>query len=73
MTYKEYLFGCLLKEFDVDFSMEPFDYQFETIPKLYKKFLKSESYNPSGDEHECIIDYLTLHYTDEDLDLFYED
>jgi len=41
MGYDEYLFSCLLKEYDEDFASLPFDEQFDNLPRLYKEFEKS--------------------------------
>lgn len=58
MGYDEYLFSCLLKEFDEDFAAMPYDEQFDHLPKLYKEFQKSP-YNEQGESlYACIERYL---------------
>jgi hypothetical protein len=58
MGYDEYLFSCLLKEFDEDFAGLPYDEQFDNLPRLYKEFEKSP-YNEKGESlYACIERYL---------------
>jgi hypothetical protein len=38
MGYDEYLFSCLLKEFDEDCANLPYDEQFDNLARLYKEF-----------------------------------
>ena len=33
-----YLFSCLLKEFDKDFSEQQYDWQYDVLPSLYNEF-----------------------------------
>lgn len=73
MTYSEFIFVSLLREFDLDFSEESYETQFELGPKLYKKFLKSEFNDPTKSEYENMENYLTLEYIDDDLDIADED
>lgn len=73
MTRSEFVFTSILREFDIDFSNESHETQFDLGPKLYKKFLKSEFNDPGKPEYQNIEDYLTLTYVDDDLDIVDED
>jgi hypothetical protein len=58
MGYDEYLFSCLLKEFDEDFAGLPYDEQFDNLPKLYKEFVLSPFNEREEPLHACIERYL---------------
>ena len=58
MGYDEYLFSCLLKEYDEDFAELPFDEQFDNLPRFFKEFEKSPFNEKSESLYGCIERYL---------------
>lgn len=58
MGYDEYLFSCLLKEYDEDFAAMPYDEQFDHLPKLYKEFVLSPFNEREESLYSCIEKYL---------------
>jgi hypothetical protein len=58
MGYDEYLFSCLLKEYDEDFASLPYDEQFDNLPRLYKEFEKSPFNEREESLYACIERYL---------------
>jgi hypothetical protein len=58
MAYDEYLFSCLLKEYDEDFANLPYDEQFDNLPRLYKEFEKSPFNDKADSLYACIERYL---------------
>jgi hypothetical protein len=67
MGYDEYLFSCLLKEYDEDFAAMPYDEQFDNLSKLYKEFEKSDYNEREEPLYACIERYL-LHKQANELD-----
>ena len=57
-----YLFSCLLKEFDKDFAEQPYDWQYDVLPSLYKEFETSEYNNVNKSAYECMLNYLNNKY-----------
>ena len=53
-----YLFSCLLKEFDEHFADEPYDWQYDVLPSLYKEFETSEYNDVNKSAYECMLNYL---------------
>ena len=62
MNYNEYLFSCLLKDYDNEFNQMEYDLQFEEAPLRYADFEKSSFNVDTKGEYECILDYLTNKY-----------
>ena len=62
MNYNEYLFSCLLKDYDNEFNQMEYDLQFEESPLRYADFEKSSFNVNTKGEYECILDYLTNKY-----------
>ena len=62
MNYNEYLFSCLLKDYDNEFNQMEYDLQFEEAPLRYADFEKSSFNVNTKGEYECILDYLTNKY-----------
>lgn len=58
MGYDEYLFSCLLKEYDEDFAALPFDEQFDNLPRLFREFDKSGYNEKTEPLYACIERYL---------------
>jgi hypothetical protein len=58
MNYDMYLFSCLLKEFDKHFAEEPYDWQYDVLPDLYKQFEMSLQNDVNKSAYDCMIDYL---------------
>jgi len=58
MGYDEYLFSCLLKEYDEDFAAMPYDEQFDHLPRLFKEFDKSPFNEKEEPLYVCIERYL---------------
>jgi len=57
MDYDMYLFSCLLKEFDKQFAEEPYDWQYDVLPHLYKEFETSLYNDENKSAYDCMIDY----------------
>ncbi len=62
MNYNLYLFSCLLKIYDKEFSELEYDLQFEQLPQLYDDFFKSDFNVGDKGEYECILAYLKDKY-----------
>ena len=62
MNYNEFLFSCLLKDYDNEFKQMEYDLQFEEAPLRYADFEKSSFNVDTKGEYECILDYLTNKY-----------
>lgn len=58
MGYDEYLFSCLLKEFDEDFATLPYEEQFDNLRRLYKEFEKSPYNEKEQSRYYCMERYL---------------
>jgi hypothetical protein len=72
MTYSDYLFVCLLKEYDEDFASRPIQEQYDLSKSLYMEFTKSKFYDKNDISKEldtCIIEYLENKYNSAYLDL----
>ena len=66
MNYSMYLFSCLLKIYDKEFSELEYDLQFEQLPILYGEYESSKFDDPLKGEYECILDYLKDKYPNAD-------
>lgn len=62
INYSMYLFSCLLKIYDKEFSELEYDLQFEQLPVLYGEFQSSNFDEPLKGEYECILAYLKDKY-----------
>ena len=58
MTKLEYLFNCILKEYDEDFAMMSCEEQYDNTPRLYKDFEKSAFNEKDQPLEDCIERYL---------------
>jgi hypothetical protein len=58
MDYDMYLFSCLLKDFDKHFADQPYDWQYDVLPELYKEFEDSKFNLEWRSAYDCMIDYL---------------
>jgi hypothetical protein len=61
-NYELYLFSCLVKLYDNNFNLQPYDVQFDVLPAYYHLFELSEFNTDDKGLHECIIDYLEYHF-----------
>lgn len=73
MGYDEYLFSCLLKEYDEEFAAMPVDEQFDNLPRLYKEFEKSSFNEREEPLYACIERYLLQREADKLDDFDTED
>jgi hypothetical protein len=62
INYSQYLFSCLLKIYDKEFSELEYDRQFEQLPTLYGEFQSSNFDDPLKGEYDCILAYLKDKY-----------
>jgi hypothetical protein len=66
LNYSQYLFSCLLKIYDKEFSELEYDLQFEQLPTLYGEYESSKFDDPLKGEYECILAYLKDKYPNAD-------
>jgi hypothetical protein len=57
MDYDMYLFSCLLKLYDKDFDEQPYDYQFDILPKKYAEFEQSLFNDTNKSAYDCMINF----------------
>lgn len=62
MTYEQYLFSQLLAIYDLNFSGEPYDIQYENALKMYAEFQESPFNVGSVGLYQCIINFLQYKY-----------
>ena len=62
MTYEIYLFSNLIKLYDKNFELKPYDVQFDLLPQYYKHFELSEFNTNDKGLYECILDYCKHHF-----------
>lgn len=53
-----YLFSCLLKEVNKEFAEQPYDWQYDVLPDLYKEFIESSYNDVNNSAYDCMINYL---------------
>ncbi len=58
MIYSQYLFACLLKEFDKEFSELEYDIQYDVAIGEYEEFENSDYNNVEKPEYECMVEYI---------------
>jgi hypothetical protein len=58
MDYDMYLFSCLLKNFDKTFDDQPYDWQYDVLPELYKEFEDSQFNIDTKSAYDCMVDFL---------------
>lgn len=58
MTRQEYLFSCILRDYDEDFAMLTCDEQYDNTPRLYKEFEKSPFNEKNQPIEDCVERYL---------------
>ena len=58
MDYDMYLFSCLLKEVNKEFAEQPYDWQYDVLPDLYKEFIESSYNDVNNSAYDCMINYL---------------
>ena len=66
LNYSQYLFSCLLKIYDKEFSELEYDLQFDQLPTLYGEYESSKFDDPLKGEYECILAYLKDKYPNAD-------
>lgn len=62
MNYDIYLFSCLVKLYDDNFRLQPYDVQFDVVDMYYHHFEISEFNNEDDSLHDCIVKYLQHHF-----------
>ena len=62
MCYEEYLFSQLLAIYNVHFSGEPYDIQYENAITMYAEFEQSHFNVGSVGLYQCIINFLQYKY-----------
>jgi hypothetical protein len=62
MNYEQYLFSNLIKLYDENFALNPYDVQFDLIPQYYRHFVISEFNDNDKGLYECILDYCKHHF-----------
>lgn len=62
LSYPQYLFSCLLRGYDAEFTRLEYDRQYDAIPKMYAEFEQSEYNDELTGLYECIIRFLRKKY-----------
>lgn len=69
-NYELYLFSCLVKLYDKNFDLQPYDVQFDVLPFYYHHFELSEFNVEDKGLYECINDYLKHQFENNTLGEF---
>ena len=67
MSYNVFLFYQLYCLFDIEFSKQPYDWQFDAIQAEYEKYKESEFDDPDTNLYECIVEYLHSKQTKKEI------
>ena len=62
MNYNTYLFSCLLKIYDEQFAIRPYDEQYDILPALYEEFNLSLYNDDNTNMYDCIELFLKNKY-----------
>lgn len=62
MTYEQYLFSQLLALYNVNFSGEPYDMQYENALTMYAEFEQSPFNADTTGIYQCITNFLQYKY-----------
>lgn len=63
MNKNEYMFGCLLKEFDPKLNALPYEAQFDLIKDLHSQYKISPYNAPNDDQYQSMTAYIIIYTT----------